>query len=83
MLVAMLLDRPLTEAQIWIRNPDAFVSEIVKTMSDKKSHPVIVQMLKADVRDDLPTTEFDPPTATSSSHHPIRFTQNPLQPREP
>ena len=26
-------------------------------IKDKKSHPVIVQMLQADVRDDLPTGE--------------------------
>ena len=29
-------DRPLMEAQNLARNPDAFISELVKTMSDKK-----------------------------------------------
>ena len=48
MLVAMVLDRPLVEAQNLVRNRDAFIEELVKTLSDKKEHPVIVQMLKAD-----------------------------------
>ena len=35
-------------------SPIKFVDEILQIMDDKKSHPVIEQMAKADVRDDLP-----------------------------
>ena len=82
MLVAMVLDRPLADAQSLVHNPIKFVDEILQIFDDKKSHPVIEQMLKADVRDDLPISEFDSTTPASSSTGQIRLTQNPSQPKE-
>ena len=66
MLVAMVLDRPLADAQSLVQNPIKLVEEILQIMNDKKSDPVIEQMMKADVRDDLPVAEFDPVTPASS-----------------
>ena len=40
MLVYMVLDRPLAEAQSLVRNPGEFVEEILQMIKDKKSHPV-------------------------------------------
>jgi len=82
MLVAMVLDRPLADAQSLVHNPIKFVEEILQIIDDQKSHPVIEQMLKADVRDDLPLSEFDRTTTASSSTGQIRLTQNPSQPKE-
>ena len=53
MIVAMTLERPLEEAQRFVQSPDAFLREILRTIEDAKSHPVIAQMLRPGVRDDL------------------------------
>ena len=58
MLVAMALDRPLADAQALVRDPPKLIEEILQIMQDKQSHPVIEGMVKANVRDDLPTSEF-------------------------
>ena len=52
MLIAIVLDKPLSEAQGLVDNPDAFMLEI--TNHSNKTHLVIAQMLHPDVRDDLP-----------------------------
>ena len=44
MLIAML-DKPLSEAQALVDNPDAFVLEISKIIQNKHAHLVIAQML--------------------------------------
>ena len=54
MLIAIVLDKPLSEAQALVDNPDAFMLEITKIIQNKHAHPVIAQMLHPDVRDDLP-----------------------------
>ena len=82
MLVAMALDRPLAEAQALVRDPPKLIQEILLIMEDKQSHPVIEGMVKADVRDDLPTSEFALASSASSSTRPIRLTQTPTQPKE-
>jgi hypothetical protein len=58
------------------------VEEILQIVNDKQSHPVMEQMVKADLRDDLPVSEFDTATSASSSSGQIRLTQNPTQPKE-
>ena len=63
MLIAIVLDKPLAEAQALVQDPDAFMRAITKIMQDKHSHPVIAQMIHPDVRDDLPPSEC----ATGSS----------------
>ena len=63
MLIAIVLDKPLAEAQALVDDPDAFIREITKIMQDKHAHPVIAQMIHPDVRDDLPPSEC----ATGSS----------------
>ena len=57
MLVAMVLDQPLV-AQKLVRDPDAFLDALVQTMTDKMVHAISLQMIKADVRNDLPATDF-------------------------
>jgi hypothetical protein len=39
MLVAMVLDRPLADAQSLVHNPVKCVEEILQMINDKKSHP--------------------------------------------
>ena len=57
MLIAIVLDKPLSEAQALVDNPDAFMLEITKIIQNKHAHPVIAQMLHPDMRDDLPPSE--------------------------
>ena len=63
MLIAIELDKPLSEAQALVDDSDAFMLEITKTIQNKHAHPVVVSMLHPDVRDDLPPSEC----ATASS----------------
>ena len=51
MLIAIVLDRPLLEAQALVENPTAFLREITKVLSDKQNHPVLQQMLHT-IQDD-------------------------------
>ena len=45
MLIAIVLDKPLSEAQALVDNPDTFMLEITKIIQNKHAHPVIAQML--------------------------------------
>jgi hypothetical protein len=54
MLIAIVLDRPLEDAQALVQDADAFMRAITQIMQSKHNHPVIAQMLNPDVRDDLP-----------------------------
>ena len=45
MLIAIVLNKPLSEAQALVDNPDAFMLEITKIIQNKHAHPVIAQML--------------------------------------
>ena len=49
MLIAIVLDKPLAEAQTLVDDPEAFVKEIARIMEDKHSHPVIAQMINLEV----------------------------------
>ena len=49
MLIAVVLDRPLAEAQTLVENTDAFMTAITKILEAKQNHPVIAQMLNPDV----------------------------------
>ena len=62
MLIAIVLDRPLADAQAPVQNAEAFMRAITQMVQSKHSHPLIEQMLNPDVRDDLP-----PSTYTSGS----------------
>jgi len=41
MLIAIVLDRPLAEAQASVNTPDAFIQALTRIIQDKKNHPVI------------------------------------------
>ena len=82
MLVAMVLDKPLAGAQGLVHDTPKLIAEILQIIQDKQSHPVIEQMVKADVRDDLPLSEFAAASPASSSTRPTRLTQKPTQPKE-
>ena len=55
--LAIVLDKPLSEAQELVDDPDAFVLEITEIIQNKHAHPVIAQMLHPDVRDDFLSSE--------------------------
>ena len=46
MLIALVLDRPLQEAQDLVDQPLLFLQEIKRVLEDKKSHPVLERMLR-------------------------------------
>ena len=46
MLIAIVLDRPLQEAQDLVDQPLQFLQEIKRVLEDKKSHPVLERMLR-------------------------------------
>ena len=75
MLLAIVLDKPLAEAQALVQDSDAFMRAITQIMQSKQSHPVIARMLNPDVRDDLPPSAH----ATGSSdmtRHPNNHRRN-------
>ena len=53
MLIAIVLDRPLAETKALVEAPDAFIQAITRIMQDKQNHPVIAQMIRPGVSDDL------------------------------
>ena len=46
MLIAIVLDRPLQEAQELVDQPHLFLQEIQQVLDDKKSHPILERMLR-------------------------------------
>ena len=54
MLIAIVLDRPLAEAKELVDDPAAFTREMTRILSDKRTHPLIAQMMK-------PAESSDPP----------------------
>ena len=79
MLIAIVLDKPLSEAQALVDDPEAFTLEITKIIQNKHAHPVIAQMLHPDVRDDLPPSECA--TASSEGQSSRTVTTNRTQPQ--
>ena len=64
MLIAIVLDRPLAEAQALVNTPDAFIQALTTIIQkNKKNHPVIAQMIQPDTSDDVAPAEA---TASSS-----------------
>ena len=57
MLIAIVLDRPLAEAQELVNTPGAFIQALTTTIQDKKNHPVIVQMIQPDTSEDVAPAE--------------------------
>ena len=64
MLIAIVLDRPLQEAQDLVDQPYLFLQKIKKGLEDKKSHPILERMLRT-VQGDAAKQE-----ATSSKERP-------------
>ena len=79
MLIAIVLDRPLAEAKALVEAPDAFIQAITRIMQDKQNHPVIAQMIRPAVNNDLPLSES---AASSSGGHSRRgaVARSPAQP---
>ena len=55
MLIAIVLDRPLQEAQDLVDQPLQFLQEIKRVLEDKKSHSVLERMLRT-IQDDAAKT---------------------------
>ena len=53
MLIAIILDKPLSEAQALVDDLDAFMLEITKIIQNKHAQSVIAQMLHSDVCESL------------------------------
>ena len=51
MQIAIVLDRPLQEAQDLVDQPLQFLQEMKRVLDDKKSHPVLERMLRT-IQDD-------------------------------
>ena len=51
MLIAIVLDKPLPEAQSLVDNPKAFLQEITQVLADKQKHPILQHMLRT-IQDD-------------------------------
>ena len=51
MLIAIVLDKPLPEAQALVDSPHAFLQEITQVLADKQTHPVLQHMLRT-IQDD-------------------------------
>lgn len=58
MLMAVVLDRPLAEAQALVQDAEAFMRAITQILQAKQNHPVIAQMFNPDVWDDLPPSAY-------------------------
>ena len=65
-LIAMVLDKPLGEAKDLVEDPENFFEEIVNALSEKRNHPVLMQMLQEMTSTSSATNE----QATSSTSHP-------------
>ena len=46
MLIAIVLDRPLKEAQALVDQPLQFLQEIKRVLDDQKTHPILERMLR-------------------------------------
>ena len=46
MLMAIVLDRPLEEAQALVDQPLQFLQEMKQALDDRKTHPILEQMLR-------------------------------------
>ena len=44
-LIAIVLDRPLKEAQRLVENPERFFNEILEALEAHRNHPVLTQLL--------------------------------------
>ena len=60
MLIAIVLDRPLTEAKALENDPTAFTREMTRILVAEQGHPLIAQMMR-------PTGSSDPPPANSTA----------------
>ena len=69
MLIAIVLDRPLAEAKELVDDPAAFTREMTRILRDKRTHPLIAQMMK-------PAESSDPPPAGASSSGDPRTTSH-------
>ena len=79
MLIAIVLDRPLVEAKALVEAPDAFIQAITRIMQDKQNHPVIAQMIRPGVNDDLPPSESAASSSGGRSHR-VAVAHSPAQP---
>ena len=68
MLIAIVLDRPLVEAKALVEAPDAFIQAITRIMQHKQNHPVIAQMIRPGINDDLPPSESAASSSGGRSH---------------
>ena len=65
MLIAIVLDRPLKEAQALVDQPLQFLQEIKRVLDDRKTHPILEQMLRTIQGDAMKQA----PSSTSSKGH--------------
>ena len=62
MLIAMVLDRPLKDAQALVEQPLQFLQEIKRVLDDQKERPLLERMLRTIQADAM---KQDPRSASS------------------
>ena len=65
-LIAIVLDKPLAEAKDLVEDPERFFDDIVNALSEKRNHPVLMQMLQEMANTGSATSE----KATNSTSQP-------------
>ena len=65
-LIAIVLDRPLNEAQRLVENPERFFNEILEALETHRNHPVLTQLLH-----DIATTPASSSADQPTSQHAI------------
>ena len=65
-LIAIVLDQPLTEAKNLVENPEGFFDDILDALSAQRNHPVLMQMLQ-DMATPGPATSQRATSSTNQS----------------
>ena len=77
MLIAMVLDRPLPEAQALVEDPAAFLQEMTTVLFEKRNHPVLKQMFQTAQGEDPPpaggATSSTDTLDRSNASRPVQF----------
>ena len=65
MLIAIVLDRPLKEAQALVDQPLQFLQEIKRVLDDQKEHPILERMLRTNKTLEAPVAKDANTTPTT------------------
>jgi len=69
MLIAIVLDKPPADAKALVDDPAAFTQEMTRILLEKRSHPLIAQMIKPAGSNDPPPSNSAASSSGSHEHH--------------